>query len=104
MNGIYKATYSVPGDTNNGIVFIDNGKFYGTDKTHAFYGDYTISDKKFSANLTRVQHSAPGYNMGGGGKNLAIEGVVNGNTILGRGTIPGVPVKIDISLQRIQTF
>ncbi|WP_165178171.1 hypothetical protein [Desulfovibrio sp. ZJ369] len=66
MNGIYKAVYNLPGDRNEGIVFIDNGKFYGSDKTHAFYGSYAIEGKDFSAKLTCMQYATDGYNMGGG--------------------------------------
>ncbi|WP_291441506.1 hypothetical protein [Desulfovibrio sp.] len=101
MNGLYKAVYSVPGDRSEGIVFMDNGKIYGGDTTHAFYGTYTVSGATLSAKLTRVQHTQGGYNMGGGGNELTITGTVEGDKIRGQGSIPGVPVKMDISLQRV---
>ncbi|EQN50827.1 hypothetical protein HMPREF0326_05690 [Desulfovibrio sp. 3_1_syn3] len=104
MNGLYKAIYSVPGDRNEGIVFIDNGKIYGSDRTHAFYGTYTISGEALSANLTRIQHAHGGYNMGGGGNELTITGTLEGDKIRGKGTIPGVPVKMDILLQQIKAI
>lgn len=104
MNGIYKAVYSISCDRNEGIVFIDNGKFYGSDKTHAYFGSFVITGKVFSAQLTRMQYATGGYNMGGGGNIMTIEGTVDGERIKGKATIPGVPIKIDILLERIREF
>lgn len=104
MNGLYKATYSVPGDRNEGIVFMDNGKIYGGDRTYAFYGTYTLAGSTLSAKLTRTQHSHGGYPMGGGGNELTITGTVEGENMRGQGSISGVPVKMDILLQRIASI
>lgn len=104
MNGVYKAVYSIPGDRNEGIVFIDNGKFYGSDRTHAYYGNFVITGKMFSAQLTRMQYATEGRNMGGGGNFMTIEGTIDGERIKGKASIPGVSIKIDILLERIRKF
>ena len=101
MNGIYRAIYSVPGDKNEGIAFMDNGKVYGVDMTHAFHGTYTINGSNFTAKVTRTQHAKHGSNMGGGGNELSITGTVDGNGLKGQGSIPGTSVKMDITMQRI---
>lgn len=106
MNGLYKATYSMAGSKGEGIVFMDNGKFYGSDASHAFYGTYTLSASTlsaltFSANLTRMQYSQHQEPLGGGGNKLSITGTIKDGKVQGQGTIPGVPVKMDITLQRI---
>lgn len=101
MNGIYRAVYSVPGDKNEGIVFMDNGKIYGVDMTHTFHGTYTINGSNIVANVTRAQHASQGYNMDGGGNDLSITGTIDGKNLKGLGTIPGIPVKMDVTMQRI---
>lgn len=104
MDGIYKAVYSTGSDKNEGIAFMDNGKMYGADMTHAFHGIYSIKGTTFQAQVTRAQHAKQGVAMGGGGNDLSITGTVDNNGLKGQGSISGSSVKLDIVMQKIKNL
>lgn len=103
MNGIYRITYQVPGDSGIGLSFLDNGKIYGGDESHAFYGEYSVVGDNLTANVTRVQHSS-GHALGGGGNQLTITGKVNGDNIRAQAAIPGVSVTMAINMQKLTSI
>lgn len=90
MNGIYQMTYRLGSDGNVAVGFLDEGKVYGGDNSHVFYGSYTITANEFKAHITRKQYGA-GYALGGGGDVISVAGTIQGDNIQGTGKIEGVP-------------
>lgn len=103
MNEIYRISYNVPGDNGRGLAFLDNGRIYGGDISHAFYGDYQIDANTITAKVTRIQHGQ-GYPLGGGGSELTISGKVEDGRIAAQGSISGSPAAMTINMQRIASL
>lgn len=94
QNGLYKASFSTPFGSGDGVVYMRDGQLWGGDSMMFYRGTYTVSGNKLSAEVKSEVHSkTPGMVSVFGADRVAITavGAHTGTQATLSGTAPQAP-------------
>jgi hypothetical protein len=103
--GMYSVSFnSGQGSFGEGLVFFDQGKVHGGDKSYLYLGHYTVTDGAVTAQLTVRHHHGPRNSIFGanGEFQLSLTGKFTPSTFQAEGSVVGQPqFKIGITGNKV---
>jgi len=103
MEGFWTVQFSGVQGFGFGVVTLVGGKLYGGDSAFIYTGTYADDGTTLNAKV-HVRRGAPGAQsvMGRDQFDLELNGTLNGNSIAASGSIPGIPMRFQATLTKVE--